>query len=108
MFAHWIADFVLQTQWQATNKSKNNWALFEHVTTYTIIISTASAPFVTYYAPHFFLITFITHFCTDYITSRMTSRLWVKGKYHNFFAIIGMDQFIHQVTLALTLIYLNG
>jgi hypothetical protein len=36
LFIHWIADFVLQTHWQATNKSKNNIALTQHVTTYSI------------------------------------------------------------------------
>jgi hypothetical protein len=31
---HWFADFVLQTRWQAENKSHNNVALSRHVGVY--------------------------------------------------------------------------
>lgn len=109
LFGHWIADFVCQTHWQATNKSKNNWALIEHVFVYSGIMMLFAA-WILYDARIFYftIITFTTHFCTDYITSRMTSKMWVKGQYHNFFVIIGMDQFIHFATLALTLIWLTA
>jgi hypothetical protein len=39
---HWIADFVLQTNWQARNKSKRLDALGAHVGTYTAVIAAAS------------------------------------------------------------------
>ena len=35
VFAHWVSDFVLQSHWMATNKSKNWQALLAHVATYT-------------------------------------------------------------------------
>ena len=35
VFAHWVSDFVLQSGWMATNKSKNWRALLAHVATYT-------------------------------------------------------------------------
>jgi uncharacterized protein DUF3307 len=101
--AHWVADFLCQTHWQASNKSKNNVALSRHVLNYTIVMwafalfllpPTASA--------YFAAITFITHFATDYVTSRISSKLYAKQDWHNFFVVIGLDQLIHQVTIAAT------
>jgi hypothetical protein len=40
---HWVADFVLQTNWQARNKSKSNVALSRHVLVYTGCIGAATA-----------------------------------------------------------------
>ena len=111
LFVHWVADFVCQTQWMAINKSKNNWALGVHVLVYG---------FVTYnlfwLINYFFLDAFSTltlavwtvvnmalHAIVDYNTSRVTSKLWAEQKTHNFFVMIGFDQFIHYVCLFVTL-----
>lgn len=49
------------------------------------------------------------HFGTDFFTSRWTSALYAKQDWHNFFAVVGFDQLIHQATLALTLwVLING
>lgn len=106
--AHWIADFVCQTHWQASNKSKNWNALFRHVFVYSCIVTI----FAIIFLPDnkviwFLLITFVTHFITDAITSRINSYLWEKKDIHNFFVSIGFDQLIHQITLAATIIYLS-
>jgi hypothetical protein len=105
LVTHWIADFVCQTHWQASNKSKNNWALGAHVATYTLILAFFS---VIVFGPTlltglFIVVNGILHFITDYITSRITSKLWAEQKVHDFFVIVGLDQLIHQVTLAATL-----
>jgi Protein of unknown function (DUF3307) len=145
---HWFADFVLQTPWQASNKSKSNYALLCHVATYTLILAgwtigafgglgatlTAIAAFV--------LANGALHFVTDWCTSRITSRLFIAqfdtfeivvqppslvGGYsglemvtekrltmkkdfnpHNFFVVVGIDQLIHQVTLASTMVLFFG
>jgi hypothetical protein len=101
---HWVADFVLQTHWQAQNKSKNNVALFRHVLIYTAIIGVSAGlmfgPGIEWFL--FVWLNFVLHFATDYYTSRWSSKLYAKQDWHNFFVVIGLDQLIHQVTLALT------
>lgn len=103
---HWVADFVCQTSWQATNKSKNNIALGCHVLTYTGVLAIASFLLFGFTLPAvcFVVLNGLLHFVTDYITSRISSKLYAKQDWHNFFVIVGMDQLIHQITLALTLI----
>lgn len=102
---HWVADFVLQTHWQATNKSKRTDALAMHVGTYTGALGIGSygllgfSPAVT----GFIAVNGLLHFATDYCTSRLSSRLYAKQDWHNFFVVIGFDQLIHQATLAATL-----
>lgn len=107
LMTHWFADFVLQTHWQASNKSKNNAALTTHVITYTAVMTFVSLylfypenvmPFIGANA--------VLHFCTDWCTSRLSSRLYAKQDWHNFFVVIGFDQLIHQVTLAGTMLWL--
>lgn len=114
---HWVSDFVLQSSWMATNKSKTNVALTAHILTYTAsLIMVVCAPIIlfTYLSPSYTsvahvsiavslmvwaLINGVFHFMTDYYTSRWTSRLWQSGDTHNFFVVIGLDQAIHYITL---------
>src|SRR5689334_4686122 len=77
---HWIADFVCQTHWQASNKSKNNVALMRHVGIYTLVLGAAS--FVLFGISDvprwavFVAANGALHFITDYFTSRWSSRLF--------------------------------
>lgn len=112
---HYLADFELQTDWMALNKSKEPIALFVHVMVYSLC-------FFIIFGWQFGLITFATHWATDWITSRMTSKLWffqdagmggddpkvwpykplyscVEGRRHRFFCVIGLDQMIHTYCL---------
>ena len=111
LFAHWIGDFVLQSDWQAKNKSKNNVALGLHVTTYTLFLFIFSM-FVL--AESFSMrnialweawafVNGVLHFGVDYVTSRINTHLWSKGRVHDFFVSVGFDQFLHIATLMLTL-----
>jgi hypothetical protein len=106
LFIHWVADFVCQTHWQATNKSKDNEALTWHVIYYSTIwlISCTIYCMITgnWLMILFPLITFICHWITDYFTSRLNSKLWAKGDVHNFFVSVGFDQFLHFAQLFLT------
>lgn len=130
---HWVADFVLQTHWQASNKSRNGVALSYHVVTYTIVLGIATVLIFRLCpvpVPFNNIIVFISlngalHLWTDYATSRINSKLFMKEvnkvyanysipgnvvwdnfNLHNFFVMIGFDQLIHNVTLAATMWWL--
>lgn len=97
-FLHWIGDFVLQSDWMAKNKSKSNKPLLLHVFIYTVTLLLIH--------PLWALVNGVLHGVTDYFTSRLSSKLWSKGETHNFFVVIGFDQFIHAVSLVTTYYWL--
>lgn len=92
---HWFADFHLQTDEMAKNKSRCNWCLASHVGIYALML----VPFGPVYA----LGNGLAHFAVDWVTSRWTSHLWAKGDRHNFFVVIGFDQLLHVSILVLTI-----
>lgn len=94
---HWIADFVLQTDWQAKNKSKNNLALLLHVFTYTISLAVFGLIFFfdSQTIVFWILANGAAHLVVDYVTSRINTYLWNKGRVHDFFVMVGFDQLIH-------------
>lgn len=104
---HWVGDFFLQSHWMASNKSSDNLALSAHVGMYTLTLWVGAAVIFLGQSPEkwvaFALVNGLLHFGTDYFTSRTTARLWKEQRVHDFFVVIGMDQLIHQVTLAATM-----
>lgn len=125
LIAHFIGDFILQSDEMAIQKSKDWVALTVHVSFYSICFIFWGVPF--------YLFTLVSHFITDAITSRITSKLWfiqleptarkalstnligtaydemfpfdarvLSGQRHWFFTMIGLDQLIHYVTLAVS------
>lgn len=115
---HWIGDFVLQTHWMASHKSKSNRALGAHVLVYTavlflgtMIILLLLPPFTARELLAFVVVNGALHFATDYLTSRWSSRLfsaWLSNTQatqhiHNFFVVIGLDQAIHYLTFLATI-----
>lgn len=108
LLIHWFADFVLQTHWMATNKSKNMDALLAHTVSYSLIWLCVGVLYAVSLESHveqlyamflFPLATLAAHTLTDYYTSRWTSKLWAKGDIHNFFVVIGIDQVLHYLQL---------
>lgn len=129
LVAHFIGDFLLQSDWMATQKSKQNAVLTLHALVYSLCFFPLGWKF--------WLLTFYSHWATDWVTSRLTSRLWfvkrttagecwrtlepetpalpgvhqLQKAYwvdylpsrHWFFVTIGADQLIHMATLAATL-----
>lgn len=104
ILAHWVADFVCQSNWMAQNKSKSFKALSLHILAYTTVLSlmlllaTGNSSAFLYGA-----INGAVHFVVDAITSRITSKLYAKGDVHNFFVVVGLDQAIHMMTLVATM-----
>ncbi len=103
LFAHFISDFVLQSDKMAINKSKSNYWLTIHVLNYGCGLFVFSQFILN---PKDVLIyTFINmalHLITDYFTSRLNSYLWRKEMRYWFFVGIGADQLIHYTCLLLT------
>jgi hypothetical protein len=109
LFGHAVADFKVQTDWQAKNKSKSNEALLRHIGTYALTLASFCLPI--WYLMNGSVSTFLfyilinasLHFCTDFITSRMSSKYYAEGDHRSFWFIIGMDQLAHQIPLILLL-----
>ncbi len=115
---HFVADFLLQSDWMATNKSKwhtpeGRKALGAHVLVY-------SACFL-WLGLIFTVLTGLFHLAVDAVTSRWTSQLWfidlepregafahwshyahIRDSRHWFFVVIGLDQLIHMILLIWT------
>jgi hypothetical protein len=107
IWAHFISDFILQTDSMAKNKSSSNYWLGSHIFCYTFymycfIILCAWSVSVER-AALYCVVNGAAHFVTDYVTSRMTKKLWAEKKVHDFFVVIGCDQAIHMTTLVATL-----
>jgi len=115
LWHHFIADFVCQTDWMAKNKSSNYKALLAHVAVYTVVLGSGISSFF-YFADvmpiDYTLVVFwallngILHGVVDFCTSRASSYFWSKGDTHNFFVVIGFDQFLHSITLIGTFIWI--
>lgn len=96
LFAHWVADFVCQSDYMAKGKSSSNLILGQHILVYTAVIALMTLN------PLFALVNGAIHFVVDYFTSRASSKLYKAGQIHWFFVVIGFDQFIHTATLLYT------
>lgn len=94
VWVHWFADFILQSDRIAINKSSSNNILLWHVTLY-------GACFVGF-GFVFALVNGLLHFATDWCTSRITKKLWIAEQRHWFFVVIGADQAIHMTCLITT------
>lgn len=107
LIAHFLGDYILQSDYDAQNKSKFFHALLSHTVCYlipftflgTIYSEIKGFNLAVYY---FVGITFIVHTIQDYFTSRLNSKLHSEDKRHLFFISLGFDQLAHYVQLFLT------
>jgi len=106
LWAHFIGDFILQSDYHAINKSKSNLALFEHVLYYSLPLLLAG--FIIPVSIIWVVANAVLHAAVDYVTSRMTSQLWKDGKRHWFFVTIGADQSLHFTCLFVSYFYLTS
>lgn len=77
LVVHYFGDFVFQSHWMASNKSKSNRALGAHVMAYTLtlLVWCSAILFMLYGEPYFSVLAFVAlngaiHFAVDWITSR--------------------------------------
>jgi hypothetical protein len=97
--AHFFADFTCQTQWMATNKSKNNKALGLHILTYAAVMSVLLIP--AGLSLTFVLSNAILHLLIDYVSSRISSMFYRDERIGAFWNVIAADQFAHIALLIL-------
>lgn len=103
LFVHWLADFVMQSDWMAKNKSTSNKALAAHGLSYWYVFTAMLYPTFGNKALLYSTVNAMIHMGVDYFTSRLNKKLWGAGKVHEFFVSVGFDQFLHYVTLILTM-----
>lgn len=114
LFGHWVADFVLQPHWMSLRKSTDWWVLLQHAYVITlggvvvglVVVMVADHTRPPGYLGIWAVLNGAAHFAIDAVTSRITSKLWRKGETHNFFVVIGFDQFLHVAFAVATLSWL--
>lgn len=101
LLIHWLADFSLQTEWQAKNKCQCDKALTTHVTVYSLVWLIAASCMLQNLVLGciFAMVTWLCHYITDFYTSRIGKPFWEKGDLHNGFTIVGFDQILHYLQL---------
>lgn len=105
LFLHFVADFILQTRYQAENKYYNINALVGHTLVYSLVVTVfiTLTPFMLITGWDkiitFFVVTFMTHSITDAITSNVSRQFYKKQNMFSFWVTIGFDQFLHFVQL---------
>jgi len=113
LLCHFISDFHFQSDRMAKGKSSSNGDLFDHTVIVTIGILVMGILNFKSFDHAGMLVAFVAingfaHFFTDYYSSRSTSRLYKDQEFHDFFGTIGLDQFVHYVTLFGTFIWLTN
>lgn len=109
LLIHWVADFICQSDEVAKNKSKSNKYLLKHIGIYTLVLFAVWPLALTYSLKDlmpWIIFNGLAHLAIDYFTSRMSSKLYAKGDVHNFFVVIGFDQFAHTFLLLSSWIWL--
>ena len=99
VWIHFVADFILQSNYVAINKSKYIGQLFKHAVIYSI-------PFLIL-GVKYALINGALHFIVDFFTSSMTTYFYARDRRHAFFVTIGCDQAIHMTCLIITMGCIN-
>ena len=107
LFAHFFADFALQTHEQALGKSQKWIPLLQHTGLYALVFFFLMFMWYVRFEMSFVfaVITFIAHTITDYFTSRIARHFSEKEDYHNMFVVVGFDQILHYLQLWFTHIF---
>lgn len=97
LLAHWIGDFVFQSDEMAKKKSKDFGVLLGHCAVWTWAMLTAMffLGMSVVNSPYALVLLFTTHVFIDAVTSKINAELWEEGKIHSFFVMVGFDQFLH-------------
>jgi len=115
LIAHFLSDFVFQSDWMAKNKSRYFHILIIHCLIYSLtflcmvslwIYTFGESIEILQFGLSWFIVLaylFGTHLIIDFITSKINTELWRAGKRWKFFVCIGADQLIHYCMLFIPL-----
>ena len=117
IFAHWLADFVAQTDKMAIGKSTSLLWLTEHILAYTSVIFVVGIITVILSDKSNLLPSILIVFCwsmlngalhwiIDFFTSKINSVLWKNNQRHWFFVSLGFDQVLHYFCLFTTVSFI--
>lgn len=102
LLSHWVGDYLLQFNAIANHKSHSIRWLTLHVAIYScVLFAGVFFIFPLHEALRYCALNGAFHFVTDLITGKFSSKY--KSNPRIFYPIIGADQFIHTVTLLLTM-----
>lgn len=112
IWAHYISDFICQSDEMAVNKSKSVYWLSLHTLSYTVglfislwllfFISLGGVVPSLLFLLKYCLLNGVLHGMVDFRTSKWTSYLWKKEMRHEFFSVVGLDQALHMSILFIT------
>jgi hypothetical protein len=106
-WVHFLADFVLQSDKMALNKSHSFKWLTAHAVVYGLPFYVFIGLLVNFrFAVLYAVLNSSLHWIVDAVTSRITAKLWLHHQRHWFFVVIGFDQAIHYTCLILTYVVL--
>ena len=103
LFLHFVSDFIFQSREVAVTKSKSVLSLSIHCLTYSFGLLLGMVFIDFQYMIPFTFINGLSHFIVDFITSRLTTKFYQEDKMHQFWIVIGADQFIHSTILILSI-----
>lgn len=95
LIVHFIADYIVQTDDMAKNKSVSIKWLGAHVGSYCLVMMIL----VPWVGIKYIILQGILHFVVDFNTSKLTKHLWITEQRHMFFNALGLDQLIHLICL---------
>src|SRR5687767_13589394 len=98
LFAHWVGDYLFQSNEMATQKATSLKWLTIHVVVYCIPVFLAGIYlFQMRHALVYLAINAGLHWITDFVSSRLASRY--RSDPRLFHSIVGFDQFFHGACL---------
>lgn len=111
---HCMGDFLAQTSWMATQKSKELKPLLFHVLTYSgfmlgfvvVCESLVWVPVSGDVWAAWLGLNLGLHFITDFFSSKLARRATEAKKTNIFWVVVGLDQLAHQLCLLISLAYI--
>jgi uncharacterized membrane protein len=112
--AHLVADWLLQTEWQALNKDHNFLALFSHIGIYSLVILAVLVANFGFWNGAVYLVVGLIALTHGFIDRRKpviwfmkTFRLMVERP-SNQVLVLAVDQTFHILLLAIAVLILSG